>query len=203
MSLVVFTGGARSGKSAAAQQLALTRALDGADVVVAVFGQHDGDAEFADRVRRHQADRPERFDVVEAHDSRAWPAGTDADALLVVDCLGTLLGLVMSEEWTRLARDTDFADAGDEVPAGYSTAVEARVSEVVSGLVLRRGDTIIVTNEVGDGVVPPYATGRIFRDIMGRANRDLVSAADAAFLTVAGRLVDISSLPTSARWPQD
>ena len=70
-------------------------------------------------------------------------------------------------------------------------------------LVSRRGDTVVVTNEVGGGVVPAYALGRVFRDVLGRANRALVDGADAAYLCVAGRLVDLHARPTQAIWPED
>ena len=63
--------------------------------------------------------------------------------------------------------------------------VERVVDHVVAWLVSRRGDTMVVTNEVGDGVVPAYARGRVFRDVLGRANRALVDGADAAYLCVA------------------
>lgn len=203
MPLVVFTGGARSGKSGAAQQLAHGRMLDGASVVTAVFGQDDGDVEFAERVVQHRRHRPAEFTVIEATDSYTWMAGVPAQSLLLLDCLGTLLGLVMAEEWARCQTAVGFTDAGDSLPVGYSAAVEARAGEVVSWLVARSADTIVVTNEVGDGVVPAYATGRLFRDVVGRANRTLVARADSAYLCVAGRLIDLSLAPTSAHWPQD
>lgn len=187
MALVVFTGGARSGKSVAATELARLRSLDGSRVVVAVFGDPNGDEEMAARITRHQTDRPEGFDVVEAADGLSWLEDVPDDALLLVDCLGTLVFRVMTEEG----------------PDASTEAVEARVSQVVSSLIRRAGDTIVVTNEVGDGVVPAHASGRVFRDILGRANQSLVSASDAAYLVVAGRLIDLAALPGTARWPTD
>ena len=187
MALVVFTGGARSGKSAAATELARLRSLDGSRVVVAVFGDPTGDEEMAARIARHQTDRPEGFDVVEAADGVSWLEDVPDDDLLLVDCLGTLVSRLMAE-------------AGPDAP---TEAVEARVSQVVSLLMRRAGDTIVVTNEVGDGVVPAYPSGRAFRDILGRANQTLAGASDAAYLVVAGRLIDLAALPMAARWPTD
>ena len=203
MALVVFTGGARSGKSAAAQSLARLRALDGASVVVVVSGIVGDDAEMADRVARHQAARPPEFVAVEVSNSQSAFAGVGPESLLLLDCLGTLVGMVMTEEWASDAEGHDLLEAGSDLPPGYAQAVETRVEELVHAICHRSGDSIVVTNEVGDGVVPPYGSGRLFRDVLGRANRTLVSRADRAYLTVCGRLVDLSALPVSPAWPED
>lgn len=205
MPLVVFTGGARSGKSAAAQELARARGLDGAEVVVVVFGEAEGDAEMLERIARHRAERPDHFSVIEAADALSWRERVPEDALLVLDCLGTLLSRLMADELGAAVRtgpaDTN-GGAGDP-PAGYAARVEEKLGDVVGWLDARRGDTIVVTNEVGEGVVPAFASGRLFRDALGRANRMLVARADRAYLCVAGRLVELTSLPRTARWPED
>jgi adenosylcobinamide kinase/adenosylcobinamide-phosphate guanylyltransferase len=201
MPLVVFTGGARSGKSTAAAALARRRQLTGASVVVAVFGR-ESDDEMAARIVRHRSDRPEGFETLVVEDSAAWFDRVADDLLLVVDCLGTLVGTVMEVAWEENA-GTRMVNSTDVVPPAVEDAVAARVSSVVDRLVARSGDTIVVTNEVGDGVVPPYASGRLFRDVLGAANRRLVESADAAYLCVAGRLIDLGALPREARWPED
>jgi len=203
MALVVFTGGARSGKSAAAQSLARCRALDGVSVVAVVFAVVGDDAEMADRVARHRAARPADFVAVEASDSHSALDGVGPQSLLLLDCLGTLVGMVMTEEWPADAEGHDLLEAGSDLPLGYAQAVETRVDELVNAICHRPGDAIVVTNEVGDGVVPAYGSGRLFRDVLGRANRALTSRADRAYLTVCGRLVDLSALPVSPAWPED
>jgi adenosyl cobinamide kinase/adenosyl cobinamide phosphate guanylyltransferase len=203
MSLVVFTGGARSGKSAAAQELAQRRALDGTRVAALVFGIAGDDSEMVDRIARHQAGRPEGFDVVEVTDSRSLLGEVDSESLLLLDCLGTLVGMVMAEEWPAETEGGEIADAGSQLPPGYADRLEYRVGELVNALCERRGDAIVVTNEVGDGVVPAYATGRLFRDVLGRANRTLVCRADRAYVAVCGRLLELDALATSATWPED
>jgi adenosylcobinamide kinase/adenosylcobinamide-phosphate guanylyltransferase len=204
MALVVFTGGARSGKSSAAQQLASTRALDGHAVAVAVFARDDGsDPEFADRVARHRADRPAGWKTIEATDAASWLGLVGDHELLVVDCLGTLLGLAMEDAFSACG-GTELQSADPTVlPVGYESAVDQRFVPIVDALIARGGDTIVVTNEVGAGIVPGYASARLFRDLLGRANGRLVSAADAAYLVACGRLVDLRELPVSAAWPQD
>lgn len=203
MALVVFTGGARSGKSAVAQRLAARRVLDGLDVVVAVFGRAEGDPEFDGRIERHRADRPKGFTTLEAADSLTWLEDVDDDALLVVDCLGTLLGRVLEEEWTRVASTSLASAPADALPEGFERAVEKRTRVIVDALLARTGHAIVVTNEVGDGVVPSHASGRLFRDLMGRCNRRLVDASDAAYLCVAGRLVELTGLRRDVSWPED
>ena len=160
-----------------------------------MFGSVGDDAEFAERVRRHQADRPESFALVEAADSRTWVDRVDPGALLLLDCLGTLVGMVMSEEWPAEETGVALLDAGSDLPPGYAARVEARVADAVGSCWRVAGDTIVVTNEVGDGVVPAYGSGRLFRDVLGRANRSLVGAADRSYLAVCGRLVDLSDQP--------
>lgn len=201
MALVVFTGGARSGKSAAAERLAEQRSLDGQRVVVAVFGRCD-DPEMTERIERHRAARPAAFETVEVGAEDAWLDAVKADSLLVVDCLGTLLGRCMERAGESFGDQLADADSF-HLPDGYEAAVAAIFDPLVDSLASRAGDTIVVTNEVGDGVVPAYASGRLFRDLLGRANRTLVSAADASHLCVAGRLVDLNRLPKVATWPED
>lgn len=205
MALVVITGGARSGKSRAAEQLAKSRALDGTAVTVAVFGS-ESDAEMTDRIAHHRAHRPDGFATLVATNSLSWLDAVPSDTLLVVDCLGTCVGRAMLEVWDECVALVDDATAmtdAAQLPAGFEPALASRTSAIVAALASRQGDTIVVTNEVGGGVVPAYATGRIFRDELGRANRSLVDLADASFLAVAGRMIDLTAAPRSISWPTD
>ncbi len=215
MALVVFTGGARSGKSALAQELARVPALDGAHVVMAVFADVGEDEEMAGRVERHRQDRPAGVSVIEAVDSHSWLNAVAESDLLVVDCLGTLVTLVLNEVLQEsvpksdvsVAENLDVPQAAEgqwaTLPPDLHDEVEARVDTLVKSILARPGDTIVVTNQVGDGVVPAFASGRLFRDILGRANRRLVAGADAAYLVVCGRALDIKALPKTVRWPED
>lgn len=203
MALVLFTGGARSGKSHAAEDLAKSRERDGGHVAVVVFGREGVDAEFTERVRHHRARRPDGWDTIEVADCTQWHNRIPDDSLVVVDCLGTLLGLCMESAFTA----ADAGELGDahpnRLPAGFEEAISELLDVTVNWLVARHGDTIVVTNEVGDGIVPSHATGRAFRDVLGRANRRLSDRADAAYLCVAGRLVALHTLDREVRWPED
>ncbi len=186
MALVVLTGGARSGKSAVAARMAASR---GRPVIVAAAGAADGDAEMAARIARHRADRPAGFETLEVAGLAVseWLPRVPTDAVLLLDCLGTLL--------------TDVLWGSGEFGLSEVQA-EARAHEVVEALVARRGDTIVVTNEIGMGVVPVSAAGRLFRDVLGRANTALVAAADAAYLVVCGRCIDCVAASADPVWPE-
>ncbi|MHB1016811.1 MAG: bifunctional adenosylcobinamide kinase/adenosylcobinamide-phosphate guanylyltransferase [Coriobacteriia bacterium] len=185
--LAVVTGPVRSGKSRVALDLALQT---GREVVIAVGGRAD-DEEMARRIAAHQADRPADVRVLEVGDDPAWIAGVPADACLLVDCLGTLLGLGLAG---LVPHDAVLASAVEE------RAASVRADALVSALLARSGDTVVVGNEVGWGIVPATPLGRLFRDVMGRSIRTLVDSADVAVAVVAGRCIDLTSLPREARW---
>jgi len=197
VALVVFTGGARSGKSGAATRLVASRVGDDAATMV-VFGRDSEDEEFAERIARHRAARPKNWTTLEVQDASGWTARVPEGETVLIDCMGTLLGLVMDE----VGLEAEPADL-DVLPVEFAEHVERVLDDLIVWILARRGDTVVVTNEVGDGVVPAYALGRVFRDVLGRANRSLIDGADAAHLCVAGRLVDLRARPTDASWPED
>lgn len=191
MPLVMITGGARSGKSAAAVRLAASRMAGGSEVVVAVFGDACDDAEMEARIDRHQAERPPGFNTLEATDARSWCADVPGDALLLLDCLGTLTARLMAEQGVSLEDDA----------AEFERSLDTDLAALIGWLARRDGDTVVVTNEVGCGVVPAYASGRVFRDVLGRANARLATIAEASYLAVCGRLIDLAALPRDVPWP--
>jgi len=187
MSLVVLTGAARSGKSRMAEDLAIAR--DRA-VVVAVAGW-GGDEEMDRRIEAHRLSRPDSWSAVSVGADPAWLEQVPGDAVLLLDCLGTLISNVCFEEVGQATLAT--ADAEERVAE--------RVDALLVALLARSGDSIIVTNEVGWGVVPEWASARLFRDELGRANRRLSDEADSVYLIVAGRCLDLATLPKVPKWP--
>jgi adenosylcobinamide kinase/adenosylcobinamide-phosphate guanylyltransferase len=187
MSLVVLTGPVRSGKSRMAEELA---ASHGGPVVVAVAGW-DGDEEMARRIAAHQASRSADWQTIAVTVDPAWLTDVPAGAVLLLDCLGTLVSHACFDQ----------VGEAEVAPRGSEVAVARAVGALVSALIARDGDTIVVTNETGWGVVPEWPSARVFRDEMGRANRCLVDAAEAAYLVVDGRCVDLKELPTGPAWP--
>jgi adenosylcobinamide kinase/adenosylcobinamide-phosphate guanylyltransferase len=195
MALIVISGAARSGKSSAAQRLVAQRAAAGYEVVVAVFGRAEDDPEMEARIERHRRERPEGVRTLEVVDVRSWMEHVPDGAVLLLECLGTLAARFMDE----LTREEGAESSG----ASLERALDEALAGTVSWLTHRAGDTVIVTNETGWGVVPAYESGRIFRDALGRANTDLVAVADAAYLAINGRLLDVSILGRDAVWPSD
>lgn len=160
-------GGARSGKSAWAEQLLAGRA----DVTyVATGGARPGDEEWAARVAVHRDRRPASWTTVESVDL----AGVlrSAPGAVLVDSMGLWL--------------TSVLDATGAWDGGAEAAVEAQVSELVATWRARGAPVVAVSEEVGGGVVPPTASGRLFRDVMGWLNTLLAADSDQVVLVVAG-----------------
>lgn len=168
----MLLGGARSGKSALA--VGWGRAHDGPVTFVATGEARDD--EMAERIRRHRAARPAAWTTVEAPaDPLGAVSGATDGAFVIVDCLtlwvSNLLGEVEDDE--LLAR----ADALGAVAAA------------------RRAPTVVVTNEVGSGIVPADPATRRYRDVLGGVNTAVVAHAAAAWLLVAGRALPLHAPP--------
>jgi len=178
--LTLITGGARSGKSGFAESLA----LDAARPVTYIATLEPLDEEMRDRIARHRARRPASWRTVEATTDLAAAARTAAEGdTILLDCIAV---------WTsnRLLSLQDDAPTPAAL-AALEDAVAADVRALVDVLVARSGPAIIVTNEVGDGLVPPYALGRAYRDLLGRVNQRVSQAARRAYLVVAGRALPL------------
>ncbi len=168
--LAVISGGVRSGKSMLAEQIAYEA---GGDEVVYWATQAAGDGEMLARVAVHQARRPTGWRTIEAgpHDLAALhlPAGR----ALLVDCLGGLISRAV------LAKEGD----GE---AAASAAARSAADRLLAAIGRFGGPVVVVTNEVGWGVVPPYPLGRWFRDALGEAGARLAAEADLVVLTALG-----------------
>jgi adenosylcobinamide kinase/adenosylcobinamide-phosphate guanylyltransferase len=134
------------------------------------------DPDWAARVAAHRSRRPESWATAETRDlASAVRAG---DGPVLVDCLGTWLTAVLDEEraWDRTA------DQLEEL-------VARRTDDVVAALAATDRDVVLVTNEVGLGVVPAHRSGRVFRDLLGAVNQQLGAACDEVHLVIAGRVL--------------
>jgi adenosylcobinamide kinase / adenosylcobinamide-phosphate guanylyltransferase len=158
-------GGARSGKS----RFALEQARESGGAVAFLATARAVDADMAERIARHRAERSARWlTLEEPHDVVA--AGRRAAAshdVLVIDCATTWVGNLME----RGADDAEVLAAADDL-------AKLMRERLVS--------TIVVSNEVGEGVHPASAAGRRFRDLLGSVNQRLAVAADRVTLMVAG-----------------
>jgi adenosylcobinamide kinase / adenosylcobinamide-phosphate guanylyltransferase len=178
MSLVLLTGGARSGKS----RLAAEMAGAGSGPVTVIATGEARDDEMAERIRMHRAMRPPDWATIEEPlDLEAALAAVPDDALVIVDCV-TL--------WISNLIEKGFGD--DEV--------EGRSRSAASVAAARANDTIVVTNEVGSGIVPNNALARRYRDLLGNVNSIWAARADRVALVVAGRILELSD--PAAMWEQ-
>ena len=173
--LILILGGARSGKSRHAEALAARLG----ERVLYVATAEAGDEEMRARIAAHRARRPPEWETLEAPLGvgaalLAHPTAAHADVILL-DCLTLLVSNIL------LA-------GGEEEPD--AEAVWPRVQAEVEGLLAahRRlpGHLLIVSNEVGMGLVPPYPLGRTYRDCLGQANQVLARAAERVILMIAG-----------------
>lgn len=165
-------GAARSGKSRFAEGLARQSGL----LKVYLATARVLDEEMADRVTRHKLDRgvgwftvEEPVAVAEAIAARAAP-----DRVILVDCLTLWLTNLMIE-------DED---------------IDAHVRALAGVLALAAGPVVLVSNEVGAGIVPDNALARRFRDLQGRLNQDIAALASHVSLVVAG-------IPLAVKRPGD
>ena len=171
MPLTFLVGGARSGKSALAVRLAAE--WDGPVVFLATAEARD-DPELAARIARHRLERPAGWRTVEVPiDVHGELARVPGRAFVVVDCL-TL--------WAANALEAGWSDEDVERAAADSASLAAR----------RASPTVVVSNEIGMGVVPETPLGRSFRDLLGRVNAVFADRADRACLVVAGRTLELT-----------
>jgi adenosyl cobinamide kinase/adenosyl cobinamide phosphate guanylyltransferase len=178
MTLTVFIGGARSGKTALAERAALAHA--GPVLYLATGTATDDD--MAARIARHRAGRDSRFETLEVGADLASALATHADRPALVDSLGTWLA---HPDHLHLF-DDDQLDDRLPAPGSGTARLDAIAEPIVAALRARTGPTVVVTEEVGLGVHPETAVGRRWRDALGELNQRVVAAADDAHLVVAG-----------------
>jgi adenosylcobinamide kinase / adenosylcobinamide-phosphate guanylyltransferase len=166
VTFLVVLGGARSGKSALA--LELGRRWSGPVSFVATAEIRD--EEMRERVERHRRERPSSWQLVEEPRRLASLHVWRSDDLIVVDCVTLWVSNLL-----EAAQDDE--------------TIVAQARDLASVAVGRRSPTVVVSNEVGLGVVPATALGRRFRDLLGAVNRVLVARADRTLFVVAGHAV--------------
>jgi adenosylcobinamide kinase/adenosylcobinamide-phosphate guanylyltransferase len=171
--MILILGGARGGKSAYAQRMA--EQIGGSDVLYVATAEALDD-EMRERIAVHRADRPKGWRTLEAPGLRAVSLAEEAEGatVVLVDCL-TMLS---SNALLSLEEDPSTVEA--------EAAVNAEVEALLAAVRDTEAVWIIVSNEVGLGLVPPYPLGRLYRDALGRANQRLAAQADEVYMLVAG-----------------
>lgn len=174
---VLVTGGVRCGKSRHAEALLARAAGDGPAVYVAAgpVPTADDDPDWVARVAAHRARRPAAWSTRESGD---LVAALDGGLPVLVDCLGTWLTALV-----------DAAGAWEAPVPELERLVAAELDLLVPALAAARGEVVLVSNEVGWGVVPAHRSGRVFRDLLGTVNQRVAAACDEVHLVVAGRVL--------------
>ena len=172
--LTLILGGARSGKSSYAEQMG----RESGKRVLFIATATAADDEMRVRIQNHRAARPPEWQTLEVPMNVGSALDSEAPRLrtefIILDCITLLVSNIM----LALPEDTPFEQVMQKVQAEVEALLEVRVKI--------GGQWLIVSNEVGLGLVPPYPLGRIYRDALGWANQRLARAADKVIFMLAG-----------------
>lgn len=170
--LILILGGARSGKSTTAERMARTL---GGDSVLYIATAEALDEEMRARIAAHKNARPATWQTLEAPRHIAEQLeGIALPDVVLLDCITLLANNVVM----TLPEDCEQSEANG--------AMLDEIAGLLKAIQLSHSLWIVVSNEVGMGVVPPYRLGRIYRDMLGAANQRLAQHADEVLLMVAG-----------------
>ena len=175
---VLITGGARSGKSREAERMVASHAKV---TYVATAAPRGDDAEWDDRVAVHQGRRPSTWTTIETADLVSVLAAASAHDAVLIDCLTLWASRIIDESETW------------DTPSQARVVVRERARELASALAHARGTIVLVTNEVGSGIMPVNAAARLFADVLGDVNAIISRECDEVFLAVAGRVIPMHS----------
>jgi len=163
--VTLVLGGARSGKSRYAQELA-----SAFDRVVFIATARRSDMEMRSRIARHRRERPSSWKTVEVTTGldRAVLEESPAADLLLIDCLALYMANIMGRK------------------SGAQGRVQTHMQKLCQAVRDVESSVVIVSNEVGSGIVPSYRSGREYRDLLGELNQHIAKVADRVILMVAG-----------------
>ncbi len=171
MVCILILGGARSGKSRFAQELA---SQFGEEVLFVATGS-PLDEEMRQRIEEHRKNRPGSWRTLEVSTNAGKKIADSGKQVVVLDCITLLINNVIEEH-------------NGENPKGW---VSREIEELIECIDKIDGTFIIVSNEVGMGIVPASKLGRTYRDLLGWANQELAKCADEVYLMIAGIKIKI------------
>ncbi len=190
--LILILGGARSGKSSFAERLAARSGRNVAFIATATAS----DADMGDRIARHRSSRPPEWTTIEepldlVHALRE--ASIKGDVLLL-DCMTLWLANWMGQQ--EFIEEQDDVQLKNRATESALEAIEAML-QVVKTLGPNK-TVLVVSNEVGLGIVPMHLLSRTYRDVLGWVNQRIARDAERVYLMVAGLAVDIKRLDSEA-----
>jgi len=166
--IILLLGGARSGKSYYAQQLA----AELGDKVLFVATGEALDEEMEARIKQHKKDRPQTWKTLEVTTGigKAIEKHIGDAEVVVIDCITLLISNLIQ---------------GKSKDSGKETRVKSEITKLIQTMDRLEADFVIVSNEVGMGLVPDNKLGRIYRDLLGKANQQLANHATEVYLMLA------------------
>lgn len=181
--LTLILGGARSGKSTLAEKLAAKRGENILYVATAL----PFDDEMKNRIESHRERRPQTWKTIESPTKISSVIQDDlhfAD-LVLLDCMTLLVNNLFFE-----------ISGGEQNPDEdlFAEVLQQEVDDLLATIKISPGEWIVVTNEVGLGLVPPYPLGRVYRDLLGWANQRLAAQAEQIYMLVAGLVLPLHQL---------
>ncbi|WP_408955872.1 bifunctional adenosylcobinamide kinase/adenosylcobinamide-phosphate guanylyltransferase [Natroniella sp. ANB-PHB2] len=189
--LVLVLGGARSGKSSFAEDIVENLGGQG---VIYVATSEVRDEEMKERIIRHRQSRPQEWRTIE-ESKLVSQALTELEegSVVLLDCLTVLLSNLILADSDLAEDETDFTLQAKE------EEILAEVEQIIEVGRNKNLELVIVSNEVGQGVVPPYKLGRVYRDLVGWGNQRVAAQADEVYITYAGLPVEIKELGMETR----
>lgn len=176
--IYLVTGGARSGKSSFAESL-YKDTLD----VVYIATSKITDKEMEDRIRLHRESRPKEWRTYEGNYKLIDAIGEEKNYLL--DCMTVLTSNIMFD----ISKDAEYID--NELQSKIEDKIILELENLIKKVKDKGCNLILVTNEVGDSIVPEHHISRVFRDIQGRINQRIASLSDKVYLVCCGIPVKI------------
>lgn len=168
--MTLILGGARSGKSSFAEQIA----RESGKSVLFIATAAAGDNEMAERISNHKASRPGDWQTLELPCDIGNSLAAPIAPMVIVDCITLLVSNLLLSFPEKTAAEV------------VMNKINIEINELIAAQARLGGRWLVVSNEVGLGMVPPYPIGRVYRDALGFTNQTLAGVAKRVILMVAG-----------------
>ncbi len=173
--VILITGGTRSGKSSFGEKI-----LKESDDVLYIATAKVFDGEMAERVRLHKERRNPKWDTYEGYKDISKVIENTEKSKIMLECIGTMVTNLMFDKY----EDFEHITRGEVEELERDICKE--ILSIVEAVKINNKELILITNEVGLGLVSEYKLGRIFTDILGRINQRLGEVSDQVYITACG-----------------